>query len=68
MNIETAINMRDSFKADCSKCFGLCCTALHIVASSDFPINKPANTPCPNLQKDFRCKIHTNLKSPFTSE
>ncbi|WP_042479320.1 pentapeptide repeat-containing protein [Bacillus ndiopicus] len=59
---ETAKNIRENLKADCSKCFGLCCTALNIVASSDFAINKPAGTPCPNLQKDFRCKIHKNLR------
>jgi hypothetical protein len=59
---ETAKNIRVSLKADCSKCFGLCCTALNVVASSDFAINKPAGTPCLNLQKDFGCKIHRNLR------
>ncbi|WLR52498.1 pentapeptide repeat-containing protein [Bacillus tianshenii] len=59
---ETAKNIRENLKADCSKCFGLCCTALNIAASSDFAINKPAGTPCPNLQKDFRCGIHKNLR------
>lgn len=63
MNNETAKSIRDSLKADCSECFGLCCTALNIVASSDFAINKPAEIPCPNLQKDFRCKIHNNLRN-----
>lgn len=63
MNNETAKNIRESLKADCSKCFGLCCTALTIVASSDFAINKPAGASCPNLQKDFRCKIHNHLRS-----
>ncbi|RDW17279.1 pentapeptide repeat-containing protein [Oceanobacillus chungangensis] len=62
MHSETAKNIRESLKADCSKCFGLCCTALNIVASSDFAINKPAGTPCSNLQRDFRCKIHKNLR------
>lgn len=61
MNNETAKNIRGSLKADCSKCFGLCCVALNIVTSSDFAINKPAGTICPNLQKDFRCKIHNHL-------
>ncbi|WPK11596.1 pentapeptide repeat-containing protein [Lysinibacillus louembei] len=63
MHKETAINIRESLSADCSQCFGLCCTALNIVASSDFAINKPAETPCPNLQQDFRCKIHKNLRT-----
>ena len=59
---ETAKNIRESLTADCSKCFGLCCTALNIVASSDFPINKPAGTPCVNLQSDYGCQIHSNLR------
>ena len=59
---ETAKNIRESLTADCSKCFGLCCTALNIVASSDFPINKPAGTPCVNLQSDYGCQIHSDLR------
>lgn len=62
MNNETAKKMRVSLIADCSKCFGLCCTALNIIASSDFPINKPAGTPCMNLQSDYSCYIHSNLR------
>ncbi len=60
---ELAKYSRGSLKADCSKCFGLCCTALNIVASSDFAINKPAETPCPNLQTDYLCKIHKDLSN-----
>ena len=59
---EAAKNIRESLKADCSKCFGLCCTALNIVASSDFPINKPAGMPCTNLQSDYGCQIHSDLR------
>jgi uncharacterized protein YjbI with pentapeptide repeats len=62
MDKEAAKNIRESLKADCSNCFGLCCTALNIVASSDFAINKNAGTPCPNLNDDFRCKVHQNLR------
>lgn len=62
MYYETAKNIRDSLTADCTKCFGLCCTALNIIASSDFPINKPAGTPCVNLQSDYGCQIHSNLR------
>ncbi|MFT8322818.1 MAG: pentapeptide repeat-containing protein [Bacillus sp. (in: firmicutes)] len=57
-----AKNRRESLTADCINCFGLCCTALNIVASSDFAINKAAGTPCLHLQGDFRCKIHRNLR------
>ncbi len=59
---ETMKISRDSLKADCTKCFALCCTALNIIASSDFAINKPAGAACLNLQKDFRCRIHQNLR------
>ncbi|MFJ8265681.1 pentapeptide repeat-containing protein [Peribacillus asahii] len=62
MDNETAKKVRESLTADCMNCFGLCCTALNIAASSDFAINKTAGTPCPNLQRDFRCKIHENLR------
>jgi uncharacterized protein YjbI with pentapeptide repeats len=35
--------------------------------SADFAINKPAQQPCPNLQSDYRCGIHTRLRpSGFT--
>lgn len=62
MDHATAKKMRESLQADCMNCFGLCCTALNIVASSDFAINKAAGTPCPNLKPDFRCQIHSNLR------
>ncbi|SFC77072.1 Pentapeptide repeat-containing protein [Bacillus sp. OV322] len=62
MNKEKAQNIREGLTADCSKCFGLCCTALNIIASSDFPINKPAGTPCMNLQSDYSCQIHSRLR------
>lgn len=31
--------------------------------SSDFAIDKPAGTPCHNLREDFRCGIHTTLRT-----
>ncbi|MGN7478757.1 pentapeptide repeat-containing protein [Solibacillus silvestris] len=62
MDNETAKSIRESLTADCSKCFGLCCTALHIAASSDFPINKRAGTACMNLRPDYSCKIHSQLR------
>ncbi|MFF4529530.1 pentapeptide repeat-containing protein [Streptomyces sp. NPDC001407] len=48
--------------ADCANCFGLCCTVPAFSASSDFAIDKPARTPCPNLRADSRCGIHTELR------
>lgn len=49
--------------ADCGSCFGLCCVALPFAASSDFAIDKAAGDPCPNLQEDFRCRIHDRLRN-----
>ncbi|CZQ88677.1 pentapeptide repeat-containing protein [Trichococcus collinsii] len=59
---ETAKNIRESLRADCSQCIGLCCTALNLIASSDFAINKPAGSPCVNLQSNYRCHIHAHLR------
>lgn len=58
----TAKSIRKSLTADCTKCFGLCCTALNIAASSDFAIDKKAGTPCPHLHRDFQCEIHKSLR------
>src|SRR6188768_3666781 len=52
----------EPLKADCSRCFGLCCVAPAFAASADFAIDKPAGSPCPNLQADFRCGIHAELR------
>jgi uncharacterized protein YjbI with pentapeptide repeats len=49
-------------KADCANCFGLCCVVPAFSVSSEFAIHKPAGQPCPNLQTDFRCGIHTALR------
>ncbi|MER7762048.1 pentapeptide repeat-containing protein [Streptomyces sp. NPDC097619] len=53
---------RNRLRADCTTCFALCCTALPFAASADFPVSKPAGTPCGNLREDFRCGIHTRLR------
>jgi uncharacterized protein YjbI with pentapeptide repeats len=51
-----------SLRADCENCFGLCCVALPFGASSDFAMDKNAGQPCHNLQTDFRCGIHEDLR------
>lgn len=63
-NRDTSIGtkIRESLQADCQNCFGLCCTALNIVASSDFAMNKPAGKPCSNLKDDYSCQIHSKLR------
>lgn len=53
---------RGALRADCERCFGLCCVAPAFSASADFAIDKPAGRPCPNLQQDFRCSIHRDLR------
>jgi uncharacterized protein YjbI with pentapeptide repeats len=51
-----------SLRADCARCFALCCVVPAFAASADFAIDKPAGQPCPNLRVDFRCGIHTELR------
>ncbi len=50
-----------TLEPDCSRCFGLCCVALPFARSADFPVSKPAGTPCLNLATDFSCGIHDRL-------
>jgi uncharacterized protein YjbI with pentapeptide repeats len=54
--------LKNKLSADCESCFGLCCVALPYANSADFAFDKSAGEPCPNLQKDFRCGIHTKLR------
>ncbi|QKS87553.1 pentapeptide repeat-containing protein [Curtobacterium flaccumfaciens] len=53
---------RSALRADCGSCFALCCTAFGFQRSADFPIDKPAGTPCCNLADDFSCSIHQALR------
>ena len=53
---------RLGLRADCERCFGLCCVAPAFSASADFAIDKAAGQACPNLQSDFRCGIHKRLR------
>jgi len=52
-----------NLRVDCEKCFGFCCVALYFSASEGFPTNKDAGKPCINLQGDFSCAIHKDLRS-----
>lgn len=54
-------NSLRNLRADCEKCFGLCCVALYFSASEGFPTDKEAGQPCLNLQPDFRCCVHKSL-------
>jgi len=51
-----------NLRADCESCFALCCVVPAFSASADFAINKPAGHACPNLQPDFGCGIHADLR------
>ncbi len=53
---------RARLRADCDRCFGLCCVAPAFSASADFAIDKAAGHACPHLQADFRCGIHNRLR------
>ncbi len=55
-------DLRLTLRADCERCFGLCCVAPAFAASADFAIDKDAGQPCPHLRSDFRCGIHSALR------
>lgn len=59
----TNSNKLKNLTADCENCFALCCVALPYAKSADFAVDKDSGTPCKNLQSDFRCKIHQNLRN-----
>ncbi|MBO0871375.1 MAG: pentapeptide repeat-containing protein, partial [Micromonosporaceae bacterium] len=48
-------------RADCARCFALCCVGPALAASADFAIDKPAGRACPNLV-GFGCGIHDRLR------
>ena len=66
-NGDTAVmprtDVRADLRADCARCFGLCCVVPAFAASADFAVDKPAGQPCGNLQSDFRCGIHSRLRA-----
>jgi hypothetical protein len=47
-----------TFRADCSKCCGLCCVVPDLLAVQGFGVDKPAETPCVHLNVHQRCSIH----------
>lgn len=54
--------LQESLKIDCTNCFGFCCTALYFSKSDGFPNDKEAGKPCINLDKNFKCKVHKELR------
>ena len=55
-------NISKELKIDCEKCFGLCCVALFFSKVEGFPQDKIAGKPCINLQSDFGCSVHKDLR------
>ena len=58
----TPVERRDGLRADCSRCVGLCCVALAFARSADFAFSKDAGDPCVNLDENYRCVIHPDLR------
>ena len=50
------------FRADCTRCCGLCCVAPDHLAVQDFPSDKPANTPCRHFDACGRCSIYKHRR------
>ncbi|MCY7866401.1 pentapeptide repeat-containing protein [Bacillus spizizenii] len=55
-------NIQHDLRADCQHCFGLCCVALPYAKSADFAFDKDGGTPCRNLQSNYQCSIHKDLR------
>lgn len=55
-------NLRGRLRADCGRCFALCCVAPAFAKSVDFAITKRAGVACPHLHADFRCGMHARLR------
>ena len=49
-------------RADCSRCFALCCVATSFARSADFAFDKAAGEPCRHLADDFGCSVHDRLR------
>lgn len=64
MSIDTGRDQfhQEDLKADCERCFGLCCVALPFARSVDFAADKQAGVPCSHLRQDNRCDIHSQLR------
>jgi hypothetical protein len=50
-----------SLRGDCARCAALCCVAVAFDRSESFAFDKPADTPCGNLDGGFGCALHARL-------
>ena len=60
---QTRATGQDSFRSDCSKCKGICCVVLPFDRDQGFGFDKAACEPCPKLNADFSCAIHSSLEA-----
>lgn len=51
-----------TLRAECSSCLGLCCVFPGFVKSAQFPANKPPGRACPNLDPNYHCSVHNQLR------
>ncbi len=61
MSTDRPLTPTEPLRADCAKCCALCCVAPAFDADQGFGLDKPAHTPCVNLDAQFRCAIHEEL-------
>jgi hypothetical protein len=61
-SLATSTPRERALSADCAACTGLCCVALAFARSADFAFDKAAGEECVNLEDDFRCRIHPQLR------
>ncbi len=54
---------RPDLAPDCGRCAAVCCVALPFDACEDFAVAKGADTACPHLAADCRCRIHDALEA-----
>ncbi|HEY3496139.1 MAG TPA: hypothetical protein VGK73_15680, partial [Polyangiaceae bacterium] len=50
------------YRADCSRCQGICCVSLPFDRSESFAFDKAADVPCRHLNRANRCTIHSDLE------
>jgi uncharacterized protein YjbI with pentapeptide repeats len=62
MSTHPAAGDRRDLRADCERCFALCCVVPAFAASADFAFDKPAEQACRHLGTNFRCAVHSQLR------
>ncbi len=50
------------YRADCSRCCGLCCVVPAQLREQGFGTDKPAHSPCVHLDQCNRCAIHRSRR------